>query len=112
MNHQKEIVKHIAHMTVKIKQKSNVDHPDHYNHIEGVECIDVVEQMTFNLGNACKYIWRCGHKGNKIEDLQKAIWYINREIARTQRLEKPTIENYPGTVSTPLECDHCGNECS
>jgi hypothetical protein len=62
-----------------------VDHPKHYNQIKGVECIDVVEQMSFNLGNAVKYIWRCGDKGNKKEDLRKAVWYINREIEKSNK---------------------------
>lgn len=59
-----------------------VNHPPHYNaHPSGVECIDVVEHMNFNLGNAIKYIWRADHK-NGVEDLRKAAWYVNREIAR------------------------------
>lgn len=63
-----------------------INHPKHYNnHPSGVECIDVVEHMNFNRGNAIKYIWRAGDKGNEIEDLKKAAWYINREI---QKLEK------------------------
>jgi hypothetical protein len=62
---------------------STVDHPPHYNaHPSGVECIDVVEHMTFNVGNAIKYLWRAGHKGNTIEDLRKAAWYVQREIQR------------------------------
>ena len=63
-----------------------VDHPKHYNtHPSGVECIDVVEHMGFNLGNAIKYIWRCDHKGKHNEDLEKAIWYIKREIERRKK---------------------------
>jgi hypothetical protein len=62
-----------------------VDHPPHYNaHPSGVECIDVVEHMPFNRGNAIKYIWRAGLKGGiqtEIEDLRKARWYLDREIA-------------------------------
>lgn len=64
---------------------SAVDHPSHYNqHPSGVECIDVVEHMTFNVGNAVKYLWRAGLKDSTpaLEDLQKAAWYINREIQR------------------------------
>ena len=38
--------------------------------------------MSFNLGNAMKYIWRADEKANALEDLEKAAWYINREIAR------------------------------
>jgi hypothetical protein len=62
---------------------SNVDHPNHYNQ-GAIECIDVIEQLNFgfNLGNALKYIWRCEGKNKKIEDLRKAIWYIEREIKR------------------------------
>ncbi len=60
-----------------------VNHPEHYNaHASGVECIDVVEHMNFNLGNAIKYLWRADEKGNAIEDLQKAAWYVQREIQR------------------------------
>lgn len=67
-----------------------VDHPPHYNkHPSGVECIDVVEHMTFNLGNAVKYIWRADHKNNAEEDLKKAAWYIQREL---QRLAKPAFD--------------------
>ena len=62
-----------------------VDHPKHYNeHPSGIECIDVVEHMNFNLGNAIKYIWRSDHK-NGLEDLQKAAWYIQREIERLKK---------------------------
>ena len=58
-----------------------VDHPRHYNaHPSGVECITVAEHMRFNLGNAIKYIWRADEKGNAVEVLQKAAWYVAREI--------------------------------
>jgi len=62
---------------------SQVDHPKHYtSHPSGIECIQITEHMGFNLGNAIKYIWRADLKGKDIEDLRKAVWYINREIAR------------------------------
>lgn len=72
-----------------------VNHPTHYNsNPSGVECIVVVEHMTFNVGNAVKYLWRAGLKVDgadqrkkHIEDLKKAAWYIQREI------EKLTKEN-------------------
>jgi hypothetical protein len=61
----------------------NVNHPRHYTkHPSGVECIQITEHMGFNLGNAMKYIWRADLKGNQVEDLKKAVWYINREIQR------------------------------
>lgn len=60
-----------------------VNHPAHYtSHPSGVECIDVTEHMSFNLGNAVKYIWRAGSKGSALEDLRKAAWYVEREIQR------------------------------
>lgn len=59
-----------------------VNHPVHYtSHPSGVECIDITEHMGFNLGNAVKYIWRADLK-NGTEDLEKARWYLNREIQR------------------------------
>ena len=62
----------------------NVNHPEHYQSAAGIEAIDVIEafDLTFNLGNACKYILRAGKKGPALTDLQKAEWYIKREIAR------------------------------
>ena len=61
----------------------SVNHPKHYtSHPSGVECIEITEHMTFNLVNAVKYIWRADLKGKQIEDLEKAVWYINREIQR------------------------------
>lgn len=61
----------------------NVNNPRHYtSHPSGVECIQVVEHMNFCLGNAVKYIWRAGLKGDDIEDLEKAEFYIKRELAR------------------------------
>lgn len=60
-----------------------VNHPKHYtNHPSGIECIQITEHMGFNLGNALKYIWRCDLKKDAIEDLEKAKWYLEREIAK------------------------------
>lgn len=65
---------------------SNVDHPKHYNsHPAGIECIDVIEHLPFNVGNAIKYLWRADHKGAPVEDLEKAAWYIAREIERKKK---------------------------
>ncbi len=67
----------------------NVNHPRHYTkHPSGVECIQITEHMGFNLGNAVKYIWRADLKGNQVEDLKKAVWYINREIQRISNESK------------------------
>lgn len=71
-----------------------VDHPKHYtSHPSGVECIDIIEHMTLNVGSAIKYLWRCGLKdGNdEIQELRKAVWYLTREIGKREkeRAEKP-----------------------
>ena len=61
-----------------------VNHPEHYNQIPGIECIDVAECFGFNIGNVIKYAWRAGLKDpdDPITDLQKAVWYAQREIER------------------------------
>jgi hypothetical protein len=63
-----------------------VNHPQHYGGDTTYETIKVIEawDLDFCLGNAVKYISRAGKKGNELEDLQKAAWYINRRI---QQLE-------------------------
>lgn len=69
--------------------KEVIDHPSHYNSDPSkVECIDIVQHRDFCVGNAIKYLWRAGLKidieenrvKKEIEDLKKAIWYINRKI--------------------------------
>jgi len=65
---------------------SAVNHPPHYtSHPSGVECIQITEHFNFCIGNAIKYLWRAGLKGEALEDLRKAAWYIEREINRLQR---------------------------
>ena len=63
-----------------------INHPKHYTvHPSGIECIQITRHMGFNLGNAIKYIWRCDLKKDAIEDLKKAIWYIQDEINRREK---------------------------
>jgi Protein of unknwon function (DUF3310) len=74
----------------------NIEHnpitkPVHYNSNEAhctcgrrIECIDITEHMNFCLGNAMKYIWRVDLKEAGIDDLKKAIWYLEREVARRE----------------------------
>ena len=71
------------------QMKEHVNHPEHYNlHPSGVECIEIAKHYDFCIGNAIKYLWRCGHKSEEgmtdtekeIEDLEKAVWYINERI--------------------------------
>ena len=56
--------------------------PSHYKWHPAIECIDVVEHFCSNLANVIEYVWRADHKGNDIEDLKKAQWYLAREIKR------------------------------
>jgi hypothetical protein len=67
-------------------ERDNVNHPPHYK-VGGIETIDFIEakSLSYNLGNVVKYITRADHKGNKLEDLKKAQWYLNREV---QTMEK------------------------
>ena len=75
--------------SVNAPAKEAVNHPSHYNgHPSGIECIEVVRHMGFNLGNAVKYIWRADLKNDAVEDLKKAAWYINDEIAKREKGEK------------------------
>jgi hypothetical protein len=60
-----------------------VNQPAHYQS-DGIEVIDIIDSfnLNFNLGNSIKYILRAEKKGNKKQDLEKAIWYINHELAK------------------------------
>ena len=76
-------------MRKKVCGTNSVNHPDYYNsHPSGVECIDIARHYCFSIGNAIKYLWRAGlkkemgieDKEKEIEDLKKAIFYINDKI--------------------------------
>jgi hypothetical protein len=60
-----------------------VNHPPHYK-TGGIETIDFIEskELNYRLGNVIKYITRADHKGNRAEDLKKALWYLQREIEK------------------------------
>lgn len=86
-----------------------VNHPPHYKaHPSGIECITVTEHFNFNMGNAIKYIWRADEKGDPVENLEKARWYIQREIER--RGTSQTIqETTGGSVATGPRLPILGN---
>jgi hypothetical protein len=76
-----------------------VNHPSHYTWLKelcGIEVIDITRHMDFNLGNAIKYILRSGHKSEcgmfdtekEIEDLKKAVWYIQDKIKMLENGQK------------------------
>lgn len=90
---EKEIVVTLANMVAKTleepevktielpKQEDVINHPSHYTRGK-IEVIDFIEdqQLPYHLGNVIKYIARAGHKGDKLEDLKKARWYLDRYI--------------------------------
>jgi len=68
-----------------------VNHPAHYK-VGGIETIDFIEakKLGYNLGNVVKYITRSDHKGNRLQDLRKAQWYLEREIWNAEDNKKTT----------------------
>lgn len=83
----------------KEQKSDSVNHPAHYNsHPSGIECIEIARHHNFNIGNTIKYLWRAGLKSEEgmedndkqIEDLNKAIWYINDEIKRITEFNNKT----------------------
>ena len=64
--------------------KEAVNHPAHYMDESGVECIDIIEHMKFSSGNAFKYIYRAGMKGETTEDLNKSIFYLNHAAKKNE----------------------------
>lgn len=76
------------------KASDKVNHPQHYGGKDNpYETIKVIEawglDKNFNLGNAVKYISRADKKDNNVEDLKKARWYLDREIAKLEGLPDP-----------------------
>lgn len=80
-----------------VENYDRVNHPYHYTmHPSGVECIDITRHYDFCVGNAIKYLWRSGLKSEigmedvdkQIEDLKKAIWYINDKINQLNNLKQ------------------------
>jgi len=69
-------------VTMHEPKSDPVNHPAHYK-VGGIETIDFIEakRLNYNLGNAVKYITRADHKGNRKQDLEKAIWYLKRELS-------------------------------
>lgn len=75
-----------ANATITITKPDLVNHPPHYTS-GGIETIDFIEakKLNYNLGNVVKYITRANLKGSRTQDLEKALWYLRREIT------KPTV---------------------
>lgn len=73
---------------IEKKNADEVNHPKRYNHGK-YECIDVIEDLNlnFNIGSAMKYLWRLGFKNDEINELEKAVWYLQHEIQRRKNLK-------------------------
>lgn len=89
---EKEVVLSLAHMVAKTleepKKEDVINHPSHYTRGK-IEVIDFIEdqQLPYHLGNVIKYVARAGHKGDKLEDLKKARWYLDRYINEVMQHE-------------------------
>ncbi|MGC0365062.1 hypothetical protein ABH922_003046 [Rhodococcus sp. 27YEA15] len=87
-----------------------VNHPAHYtDHPSGVECIQITEHMGFNLGNAVKYIWRADLKGSATQDLEKARWYIDRELSKRAPAPAPAETEWPTWDAVPEGVKYTSN---
>jgi hypothetical protein len=90
----REPAQEVAHLNERVGD--SVNHPKHYNsHPSGVECIDIVRHMSFNIGNVFKYLWRCGLKDGEpsLKDMKKALWYLQDEInAEEARQANETVD--------------------
>ena len=71
---------------VRDNKPDMVNHPPHYT-VNGIEVIDVIEnyKLNYRLGNVVKYVLRSDLKGNRLQDLKKAIWYLQREIQQSEK---------------------------
>jgi hypothetical protein len=66
--------------------------PKHYkSHPSGIECIDITEHLMCNRANAIKYAWRAENKGAHLQDLNKCVWYLEREIERIKKTNEPSF---------------------
>jgi len=73
----------------------SVSNPAHYtSDPSGVECLQITRHRNFNIGNAIKYLWRAGLKDEHIEDLRKAVFYIEDEIERLGGIRRTFAEPY------------------
>jgi hypothetical protein len=75
-----------AVMSMALHGEDKVNHPSHYK-VGGIETIDFIEakQLDYHLGNVVKYISRADYKDEKLENLKKAQWYLNRAVANLEK---------------------------
>lgn len=84
----------IGNIIVGTNKHTSISHPEYYcSHPSGIECIDIAQYYNFCIGNVFKYIWRAGlkqeegksDKEKQIEDLEKARWYLDRQISNLKK---------------------------
>lgn len=76
----------------------------HYNlHPSGVECIEIVRHLNFNLGNAMKYLWRHEDKENSEQDIEKAIYYLKNELSLREDFDGTQVHRLPDPVRARLD---------
>lgn len=88
-------------ITAHFPKHDPVSSPKHYTQHK-VECIEVVENMSFTLGNVIKYVWRADLKGG-LQDLEKAKWYLEREIANRKRVAEPEAPELTGAAAALVD---------
>ncbi len=71
---------HNKQLVSSVPKEDPVNHPHHYTQYKGFEVIDITKQLDFLYGNAVKYILRAPHKRDEVEDIKKAIWYLNKKL--------------------------------
>lgn len=91
-------------------EAERINHPDHYQLGGGVEVIDIAEQLNFNRGNAVKYLCRAGRKttAEELDDLEKAAWYVRREIQRIRNEAAAVPATVPEQAAEAAEQDAAG----
>lgn len=93
MTDPKEALAHYRALELNKPEPDYVNHPPHYTSSPArcykcghhIECIDVIQHMNLPVGAAVKYLWRVDEKGDPVENLKKAIWFINKEIERREK---------------------------
>lgn len=95
---------HIDWIDLKVVEHNPVNHPKHYASEakcsgcgESIEAIDVIRHLGFNIGNAMKYLWRAGKKDDIVQDLKKAVWYIQDQIAMLEGQKNPNVHRLSKT---------------
>ena len=97
MYNAEEVKEAVINIAEQLTKHDAVNHPKHYtSHPSGVECIEITRHMGYNLGNAVKYIWRCDLKRDAIEDLKKAVFYLQDEIAVREEKKQAELNERTG----------------